>query len=95
MATPQAITLTVSTCTLDQQCKATLQTMLNHGWTKAHTAYTTTQRVVSLAELSHLLTRGGLALQSTPLSTLKKYSAPKFGPGVGVEVAFELNVNLA
>lgn len=95
MSTSQTITLTVSACSLDPQCKATLQTMLNNGWTNANTAYTTTQQVISTAQLNHLLTRGGLALHPKPLSTLMKFATPKFGSEAGDAVAFELNVNLA
>jgi|APLak6261664116_1056043.scaffolds.fasta_scaffold45838_2 hypothetical protein len=90
----QIHTLTVSTCRLDAGCRATLTTMLNNGWTKAHTPYTTTQNVLSLAELGHLLQHGGLPLQSGPISTLQSYSSPRFGPGAGTDVSFQLNVDL-
>lgn len=94
MATSPAHTLTVSTSRLDAQCKATLMTMLLNGWNKANTAYSTTQQVLSASELGHLLKHGGLALPSGPITTLRTYATPRFGPGAGVDVSFQLNVDL-
>ena len=92
MATSQAHSLSVSTCRLDARCKATLEKMLRNGWNKAQTPYTTTQQVLSVSELSHLLKHGGLPLPSGPIPTLKSYATPKFAPGV--DVGFMLNVDL-
>lgn len=94
MATNFVHTLTVATCSLDAQCKATLTTMLRNGWIKASTPYMTTQQVLSLTELSHLQRHGGLALPSGTIPTLKSFTAPKFGPQAGVDVGFLLNVDL-
>jgi hypothetical protein len=94
MAPDHVHTLTVSKSSLDAQCKKTLNTMLRNGWDKAHTPYRSTQQLLSLGELSHLLQHGGLALQSGPAPTLKSFAAPKFGPGAGVDVEFQLNVDL-
>lgn len=94
MATSPVHTLTVSTSRLDAQCKATLTTMLLNGWNKANTPYSTTQQVLSASELSHLLKYGGLVLPSGPIPTLRTYATPKFGPSAGVDVSFQLNVDL-
>jgi hypothetical protein len=95
MAAPQTYVLKVATCSLDAQCQATLTTMLNNGWVKAHTLYTTTTQVLSPSELRYLLRHGGLALPSGPISTLNHVVAPTLGPRAGLDVGFELNVDLA
>jgi hypothetical protein len=85
----------VSTSTLDARCKATLATMLANGWDKAGTVYSTTQKVLTPGELSHLLQHGGLALASGVVPTLRRIVVPKANaPGFGVDVAFVLNVDL-
>jgi hypothetical protein len=41
------------------------------------------------------LRHGGVATPSGPIATLKSFAVPKFGPGVGVDIGFQLNVDLA
>lgn len=91
MATVSPHTLVVSSCNLDAQCKATLATMLRNGWRHADTVYTTSQQVLSISELSHLLRHGGLSLPSGPIPSLRSYTKPDSG----LDVAFKLNVNLS
>ena len=90
MTNSQAHVLTVSTSTLDDTCKATLNKMLSNGWNKANTEYTTTKTVLSPMNLSHLLKHGGIALRSGPVSSLKSYEVID----VGSDVRFTLNVDL-
>ena len=95
MAAPQTYVLKVETCSLDAQCRATLTTMLRNGWDKAHTPYRTTTQVLSIGELQHLLRHGGLALSSGLIPTLNRVVAPTLGPRAGLDVGFQLNVDLA
>lgn len=95
MAASQTYVLTVATCSLDEQCKATLTTMLNNGWVKADTLYTTTTQVLSPSELRYLLRHGGLALPSGPIPTLNHVAVQTLGPRAGLDVGFKLNVDLA
>jgi len=95
MSASQTHVLTVATCRLDAQCKATLTIMLNNGWDKALTPYMTTQQILSPGELSHLLKNGALPLKSgRVISTLKNYVVPRQGASAGTDISFELNVDL-
>lgn len=93
MATTTTHTLTVSTCTLDAQCKATLEIMLRNGWTEAHTVYATNQQIISVADLQHLLENGAIGVHAELQRTLTM-RAPK-NPRPEDELYFKLGVNLA
>lgn len=88
------MTLHVANAALDGRCKTTLNKMLQNGWTKANIAYQTTQQTLTTSELSHLLKHGGLVGTAGPIGCLKSFSTPKFGPQAGVDIAFQLNVDL-
>lgn len=89
--------LTVSTATLDEQCKRILQHLLDAGYNKAGESYVIESGDFTASDFDYLLRHGAMRIANgdsfAVMSVLRTYAMPKFGPEVG-KIGFELNFDL-